>query len=522
MYISAERLGMTAPHFQRLSDLIASTAQWAPIRRALTSEQRSVTWGEMDALVGRVAASLQRSGIFPQDTVAICAATSIEYLLVFLGALRAGVTVAPLAPSSTSESLALMAKDCGAKFLFLDASTRQVCCEVEAGLPRVALDNGVAGEAFSAWLTTAGAKPKPVEVEPDWVFNTIYSSGTTGTPKGVDQPHQMRWMHVQRAAAFGYDVDAVTLISTPLYSNTTLVSVFPAIAGGGRLVLMKKFEAREFLKLAQRERVTHAMLVPVQYQRVLALTDFSDFDLSSFRMKFCTSAPLSEALKREILNRWPGGLVEYYGMTEGGGTCILPAHQFPDKLHTVGRPAEGHDIRLIDEAGREVPIGKAGEVVGCSEAMMLGYRNLAEKTCEAEWRDAEGRRFIRTGDIGRFDSDGFLILLDRRKDMIISGGFNIYPSDLETVLSRHPAVLECAVVGVPSPTWGETPVAFVALKEGRAAGEEELRAWVNARVGKTQRLAQLRHIDRLPRSAIGKVLKRELRDRFRADSDWAV
>jgi acyl-CoA synthetase (AMP-forming)/AMP-acid ligase II len=227
-------------------------------------------------------------------------------------------------------------------------------------------------------------------------------------------------------------------------------------------------------------------------------------------MKFCTSAPFHAELKADILRRWPGGLVEFYGMTEGGGTCMLEAHNFPDKLHTVGRPAEGHDIRVIDEDGRELPPHSIGEVVGRSAAMMTAYNNQPEKTREAEWYDSEGRRFIRTGDVGRFDDEGFLTLMDRRKDMIISGGFNVYPSDIEAILRTHPKVADAAVVGVSSQEWGETPVAFVVMRE--AMPEEELRSWVNGQVGKTQRLSGVRYVDELPRSDIGKVLKRQLRE----------
>jgi long-chain acyl-CoA synthetase len=254
--------------------------------------------------------------------------------------------------------------------------------------------------------------------------------------------------------------------------------------------------------------------VPVQYQRIMDHPSFDQFDLSSFRMKFCTSAPFSAELKQRVLARWPGGLVEYYGMTEGGGTCILRAHQFPNKLHTVGQPAPGHDIRLIDEAGNEVPQGQTGEVVGSSKVVMNGYHNQPGKTSEAEWYDSTGKRFIRTGDVGRFDEDGFLILMDRKKDMIISGGFNIYPSDLEAVLVQHPAVAEAAVVGVPSERWGETPVAFVVARSGQAPSAQELLDFVASRVGKTQRISDLRLVEALPRSSIGKVLKRQLRDEY--------
>jgi acyl-CoA synthetase (AMP-forming)/AMP-acid ligase II len=260
------------------------------------------------------------------------------------------------------------------------------------------------------------------------------------------------------------------------------------------------------------------MLVPVQYRRLMDLADFDRFDLSTYRMKTCTSAPFPADLKADILKRWPGGLVEIYGMTEGGGSCLLRAHEFPDKLHTVGQPAPGHDIRLIDDAGVEAAPGEAGEVVGHSAGMMNGYHRQSARTREAEWFDADGRRFIRTGDIGRFDADGFLTLLDRKKDMIISGGFNIYPSDLEAALREHPAVADVAVVGVASPQWGETPFAFVVRRADPQIAAADLVQWLNARVGKTQRVAGIEFLDELPRSAIGKVLKRELRDQYSARS----
>ena len=359
-------------------------------------------------------------------------------------------------------------------------------------------------------LGPAGAAPADVAIAPEQPFNIIYSSGTTGAPKGIVQSHRMRWRQFTRVSYDG----AITLASTPLYSNTTLVVVLPTLAHGGTVVLMPKFDAGAFLRLSERYRATHAMLVPVQYRRIMAREDFGAYDLSSYLLKFSTSAPFPAALKADVLRRWPGGLVEFYGMTEGGGSTMLAAHLFPDKLHTVGQPMIGHDIRLIDELGHEVETGKVGEVVGRSEMMMTGYHNLPEKTREAEWRDSEGRRYIRTGDIGCFDEDGFLILLDRSKDVVISGGFNIYPSDIEAELVRHEAVLEAAVVGVASERWGETPVAFVVLRDGAAGDGPALMDWVNARLGKTQRLTALTIVDSLPRSPIGKVLKRELRDRY--------
>jgi long-chain acyl-CoA synthetase len=508
---AAGPVAAAVPAFRAIPDLVREHAAAHPARSALIQGERSVTWLQLDAMADRIAASLQRDGLGPADTVAICGSNSLEYAAVFIGALRAGVTVAPLATQSSADQMAGMVADSGARHLFVDRSIPAF----DAQAQRIFLDAG--GEpSLQAWLAPNGARPRAVQIQPEWPFNIIYSSGTTGTPKGIVQSHAMRWLHVARSDNYGYGPDSVTLIATSLCSNTTLVSFFPTIAKGGCVALSPpKFDAATYLAIAGKVRATHTMLVPVQYRRIMALPDFERYDLSSFQMKFCTSAPFHADLKGDILKRWPGGLVEFYGMTEGGGTCVLEAHNFPDKLHTVGKPAEGHDMRVIDEDERELPAGEIGEVVGRSGAMMTAYHNQPAKTREAEWYDKDGNRFIRTGDVGRFDADGFLTLMDRRKDMVISGGFNVYPSDLEAVLRKHPGVSDAAVVGVPSQEWGETPVAFVVPAAG-APDREELRAWANDQLGRTQRLSDIRYLEELPRSDIGKVLKRELRESYSA------
>ena len=239
--------------------------------------------------------------------------------------------------------------------------------------------------------------------------------------------------------------------------------------------------------------------------------DFDQFDLSSLIVKYCTSAPFSAELKREVLARMPGGLIEIYSMTEGGVVCLLQAHEFPDKLHTVGRPAPGSELKVLDDEDNEVSPGTPGNLIGRSGTMMSGYKNQPGKTSEAQYVDANGEVWMRMGDIARVDEDGFVELVGRSKDMIISGGFNIYPIDLEIELMKEEDVAEAAVIGVPSRAWGETPVGFVVLGED-ARKPDAVLASVNARLGKTQRLSALYPIDEMPRSHIGKLLKSELRD----------
>ncbi|OQW44034.1 MAG: 4-coumarate--CoA ligase [Proteobacteria bacterium SG_bin6] len=495
-----------ARSFATLPELVALHARERGDKPALIADGGTLDYAGLDRAMDRVAAALQRDGLARGQAVAICGAAGLDYVAVFLGTLRAGGAVAPLAPSATPAQLAAMIADSGADHVFVDTASRQALSDQAIAARLIELGS----PEYRAWLAAPGHAPHPAEIAPADPFNIIYSSGTTGTPKGIVQSHAMRWAHIHRNAGAGFG-EAVTMVATPLYSNTTLVVFLPTLGWGGTAVVMAKFDARRFLELAQSHRATHTMLVPVQYQRLMAVPDFDRFDLSSFRLKTCTSAPFSAALKAEVVRRWPGLLVEYYGMTEGGGTTMLNCTAHPTKLHTVGVPVEGHDIRLIDESGREVPPGGTGEVVGRSPAMMNGYHRREEATRATEWFDGEGRRFIRHGDLGRFDADGFLVLMDRKKDVIISGGFNIYPSDLEAVLARHPQIAECAVVGVPSADWGETPVGFF-VAASPAADPAAILAWANAQLGRTQRLHALRVVSELPRSAIGKVLKRDLRD----------
>ena len=500
-----------AEPFGSFSEIISANAEALGDKLALRDEKGDLSWAELGDRVERIAARLLDEGLQRGQSVAILGLSSVNYALVFLAAVRAGGVAAPLTTSASAAQLEGMAHDSGATHIFIDSAKMTEHGTMFSRMMRcIVLD-----EELDEWMAPQGTKAPRVDHQPSDPFNIIYSSGTTGTPKGIVHSHAMRWRQFAATAASWLEngLEVRSLASTPLYSNTTMVAFLPALLAGGTVRVMGKFDSMHWMRHVEEDRSTITMLVPVQYQRLMDNAHMDSFDLSSLQLKYCTSAPFSAELKREVLKRMPGALIEIYSMTEGGVVCLLEAHKFPNKLHTVGRPAPGSELKVLDDEDKEVPPGTPGNLVGRSQTMMSGYKNRPEQTQEGYWTDPDtGEVWQRMGDIGRVDAEGFVELVGRAKDMIISGGFNIYPVDLENALMQEDEVLDAAVIGVPSRQWGETPVGFVKLADG-VLHAEGVRERVNARLGKTQRLAALYPIKEMPRSHIGKLLKSELRER---------
>lgn len=479
---------------------LLSHGETRPDADALIVGDMTLSWAALRERVLVMAGVLDR--VFPSgERIALLGDVTPELVTAYLGIVTSGRCAVPLQTSAHPDALAGMLADCDAAGLLADPGhTARLGDRLPGALPVHDLADFGAGEP--------GTIRTP---RPEAAFNIIYSSGTTGQPKGIVQSHLMRHRQSSRSA-FGLSPDSTLLLATPLYSNTTLMPMLATLYHGGRVVMMRKFDACGYLDLAERMRATHTMLVPVQYQRILAQESFADRDLSYFQLKQSTGAPLPAADKLRIARDWPGRFLEIYGLTEGGCTCILDVGAHPDKANTVGRPADRNEIRIIDEDGQDVATGERGEIVGRSPMMMNEYFRKPEFTQAFLWRDHNGTVYHRTGDIGVFDEDGFLRLVDRKKDVIISGGFNIYASDLEEKLLAHPDVTEASVIAVPSAKWGETPLGVVALRNGGEA--DAVLAWTNDRLGKMQRLSAVEVVDALPRNAVGKVLKQELKERY--------
>jgi long-chain acyl-CoA synthetase len=480
-----------------------------PGDEALRCGSVSLTWEALRAGVLETAGSLAPTVLDGSGRIALLGTASVELVVAYLAIIAAGGCAVPLPVYAHRDALSGIIADCQPDLIIAHKEHEPLL----RGLAEAPVIAVTPGDGLSRDFPQEAPLEYAPLCAPDAAFNIIYSSGTTGRPKGIVHSHAMRYRQAARSL-FSIDSSSTMLLATPLYSNTTLMPLLAALFHGGRVILMPKFEAETYLDIAKAERVTHTMLVPVQYQRVLDSASFNERDLSAFKVKQCTGAPLPPAVKRAAVERWPGRFFEIYGLTEGGCTCILDVTAFPDKAHTVGKPAMGNDICIIDEDGRFLPAGERGEIIGRSATMMSGYFRNETANDAFRWRGPEGAVFHRTGDVGMFDEDGFLVLLDRKKDMIISGGFNIYATDLEEKLLSHPAIADAAVIAVPSERWGETPLGLVVAREGAIVDPADILDWTNAQLGKMQRLSAVELRDALPRSNVGKVLKQELRQPY--------
>ena len=503
--------------FESVVRMMECLARDYPDKLALVCEDWRLTYGELNRRVNCLANTLIKMGIRKGDKVAVLNSNCVEMVESIYAVLKAGGVLVPLNPMVKGESLRLLIDDSDSVAFFCGEAYTKEIDQLKAMLPKIRPDRYICtGSAevqgyvpYGKILKTGSGENPGVEILPNDIFNIIYSSGTTGLPKGIIHTHDCRYSFILMGIKeFLINFQSVTLNSTPLYHNGSFLFTLPTLFLGGTVVLMRKFDPKGFLELVQKERVTHAYLVPTQFITIMAQPDFHSYDTSSLQVLESMAAPLTKKTKEDILTNFRCLLFELYGVTEGAGTVLKPMDQ-RRKIGSVGKAILGSDIRVVDDKMNDVPRGEVGEVAGRGEIMMQGYYKKPEITAATI---VDG--WVRTGDLGKLDEEGYLYLVGRKKDMIISGGVNIYPEDIEEVVIRHPKVLEVAVFGVPDEKWGESPRAVVVLREGNDATVHEIIEWANARLPGYQKISGVDFLKSLPRNPAGKVLKRELRAPF--------
>jgi len=506
---------MLEPQTVSLLDVMASHGRWRGDWPAVVTPEETLSWSMFERRTSRLANRLVLEGAQRGDRVALLMSNGLPMLELIFGIMKAGCIVVPINPSSAQASIAAMLDDAGARFVFATADHMAKVGQV-TGVTYVAATNAShAVDAhwgdYGSWLGAVQEQAPEIAIAPTDLCNIIYSSGTTGEPKGIAHTHEARLFWAQDLAlALRYHSGARALVVTGLYSNISWGVMLCTFLAGGTLFLRESFDAADAIATISRERITHTGMVPVQFQRLLQHPAFGCADHTSMQSMMSVGSPLPEATKLQLFETFTCGVTDVYGSTEG----IITTHAIEEvagRIRSVGRPLPGSDIRILGDEDRPVPIGETGEVVGRSRFVMAGYWRKPAATANVMWADEQGRYWLRSGDIGRLDERGYLYIVDRKKDMILSGAQNIYPADIEAVLIQHPDVLECAVIGVPSATWGESPLALVVPMPEAAVDAEGILRWLNENVGKRQRVVTVEIRSELPRNAAGKLLKRDLR-----------
>jgi acyl-CoA synthetase (AMP-forming)/AMP-acid ligase II len=472
-----------------------------------------LTWRDFDDRANALAHALQAAGVGKGDRVATVLANCVELLDLYWACARIGAVAVPLSPLLMADGLRSLLRDAAPRVVFVQESTRALLDAVRPDLPSITSSVQVGGADYADFVAGRPASSCAVEVLPDDTYNIMYTSGTTGLPKGIVHTHRIRAAYgTLFANAWRMTPHSVVLHTGAIVFNGAFVIMMPCFTVGATYILHKQFDAATLIETCAREKVTHLMLVPAQITAVLSAPTFAPEKLASIEVLLSLGAPLPVAQKELLETLLPGRFHELYGLTEGFVT-ILDRADAVRKRGSVGVPPPFFAMRIVREDGTEASIGEVGEIAGRGPILMPGYYQRPDLTAQAI-RDG----WLYTGDLGHVDADGYLYLVDRKKDMIDSGGVKVYPHDVEEVIARHPDVLEAVVFGIPDAKWGETPAAAVRLKVGAGVTAEALREWVNARVGaRYQRLARIDVMTDFPRNVAGKTLRRELRETYWKD-----
>jgi acyl-CoA synthetase (AMP-forming)/AMP-acid ligase II len=507
-----------------IGSLFTRHAQYRPDHLAFVFEDQRLTWRELNKSVNRLANAMLELGVQKGDKVATILPNSLESFETLWAVTKIGAVAVPLSALLLEQAMKSLLQDSDTVLLITNSNFAETINTIKSELPAIAADRYLLTDSpdtsgfqdYHALKAAAGdQEPVGISIHRDDPFNIMYSSGTTGLPKGIVHTHYIRGMYGSLfAACCRMTPESIAMHAGALVFNGAFLDLMPSVFLGATYILLPQFDLDSYIEAIERENVTHVVLVPSQIIALLNAPDFSAEKLKSLEMVLSVGAPLHREHKDELNKRLPGRFYELYGLTEGFVT-VLDKDDYNFKPDSVGAPPPYYVMKILDENGKEVPVGEVGEICGAGPLMMPGYYKRPDLTAEAS---IDG--LLHSGDMGYVDEDGFLYLVDRKKDMIISGGVNVYPRDIEEIVVQHPAVQEAAVFGIPHEKWGETPLATVVLQKPDSVTSEELKSWVNERVSaKFQRLHDVVIMDDFPRNVAGKTLKRVMREDYWKDKD---
>lgn len=510
-----------------IGEILANTAARLPDKPAIVAGRFSQTYGELDQAANRFARALISEGLGKGHNIAIYSPNKPDYPTIYFGAARSGAVLAHLSARFSLGELQNVIDSTDIEAIFVDAGLAENLMDIRGDLPglkRIIVIGGAAPEgteSLAGFISDAPGTPPDVALSDVDAFAITYTGGTTGFPKGVVAGHQSRVIGCQRAEReFGLLEDDVFCCSTPLFHIAGLFVWFQTgVLIGNTLVLMPAWDAEEFMRLVEEDGVTASFMIPTQINGIISHPKFSAQRLKGWRYGNFGGAPNPVAQMQKMLEVLPDVIwVEQYGQSESGNLTVRPPEFCAAKMASAGRAFQDLDMAIFDADDNPLPPGEIGELVTRGVHVMIGYYKNPEATQGAINSDG----WIRTGDVGYIDADGFLFLVDRSKDMIISGGENIYPSEIENALYSHAAVNECAVFGIPDDYWGELPAAHVVLEVGQSVDEQALMDFCIERLARHKRPRMIKFVEELPKTAVGKIQKNIIRAHYWAGTERTI
>jgi acyl-CoA synthetase (AMP-forming)/AMP-acid ligase II len=503
-----------------IGSLLPRHARYRPEHLAFIVGKERLNFLELNSRVNRLSNALLDSGIRKGQKMATVLPNCEELMLLYWAAAKTGIVIVPGSPLLQASGLATLLRDSDTEVVFADAEFAETLNNIKNELPAIQDEHWILlGESkinsgfkkYSDFIAEASKdEPPDAQLCDDDVYNIMYSSGTTGAPKGIVHTHYVRANYCTHfASAWRMTPESIVLHAGAIVFNGAMLDLMPWMFLGATYILHHYFDAGAVLAAVEKEKVTHMVMVPAQITALLNHPDFDAEKLRSLEMLQNVGAPLLLEYKHKLNEILPGIFYELYGVTEGFFSH-LDRDDALRKVGSVGAAPPFIDIKVLRENGEECKAGEVGEICGRGPMMMSGYYKqpeLTKKTIVKGW--------LHSGDLGYLDEDGFLFLVDRVKDMIISGGVNVFPKDIEEVIIQHPAVAEVSVFGVPDKKWGETPIAAIIFHHAQKLSQDELIKWTNERVdAKFQRISAVVIYDSFPRNVAGKTLKREMRDSY--------